>query len=194
MLYLNITILFENIDVPITKDNFLFNFGYSYKNALTIKIIEGDTADVIKGVGMLKRDKLLQYFPELKFKPMMVKELCAKADQINKERTEGKPKKKPLKALENLVNNIDRLVMNYKMMNLRNPFLNEQALDELEQLAMPLSADERGSKFLIKMMNDDEFLTVYGGTFPSYVEPFYPVIMNEKKILKEYNKNNKSAV
>ena len=194
LLDLEITIIFDNIDAPITKDNFLFTFGYTYKNALTIKIIEGDTADVIKGVGGLKLKTLLKHFPEIKYKPLTVRELCKRAEEINKERVESKPKKAPLAALENLLNNIDRLVINYKLINLRKPFLNEAAIEELEQLAMPLSDEERGSKFLVKMMNEDEFLTVYQGTFPSYVEPFYPIIMNEKRILKEYNKNNRNVI
>ena len=79
--------------------------------------------------------------------------------------------------------------MNYKMINLKKPFLNEQAIEELDNFNYPLDEENRGSKFLLKMMNEDEFLTVFGGTFPSYVEPFFPIIMNEKKILKEYEKN-----
>lgn len=187
LLYLNITILFDNLDTPITKDNFLFTFGYHYKNAMAIKIIEGDTSDEIVGVGGLKEKTLLRLIPELKYKPMMVKEICAKADEIQKERElEKKPR---LKALDNLIFGIDRLVMNYKMINLQKPFLNEQAIEELKQLDLPLDDENRGSKYLYKMMIEDEFLSAFGGTFPSYVEPFFPIIMNEKEILKEYKKN-----
>lgn len=187
LLDLNITILFDNIDQPITKDNYLFTFGYHYKNALPIKIIEGDSADNIVGVGGLKEKTLLKHIPELKFKVMKVRDICAKADQINKERVENK--KPVLKSLNNLVNGLERLIMNYKMINLRKPFLNEKAIDDLEQLNLPLDDDNRGSKNLTNLMKEDEFLTAYGGTFPSYVEPFYPVIMYEKKLLKEYYKN-----
>jgi 5'-3' exonuclease len=184
LLDLNITILFDNIDTPITKDNFLFNFGYHYRNALPIKIIEGDASDEIPGVGGLKAKTLLKHVPELKFKEFTVREICARADAINKERVENK--QQPLKSLENLLNNLDRLVLNHKLMNLKKPFLNEQALEEMEQLHMPLSDEDRGSKYLSKMMMEDEFLTVYSGTFPNYVEPFYSVIMNEKRLLKEF--------
>jgi 5'-3' exonuclease len=184
LLDLNITILFDNIDTPITKDNFLFNFKYHYSNALVMKIICGDTSDNIKGIEGIQETTLLNLFPELKYKHLMVKDICGKADVINQERVSNK--KKPLKSLENLLNNIDRLIKNYKLINLKKPFLNEQANDELEQLDMPLSDEDRGSKNLYKMIIEDEFLTVYGGTFPSYVEPFYPIIMNEKRILKEY--------
>ncbi len=161
LLDLNITILFDNIDQPVKKDNFLFTFGYHYSNALTMKIICGDVSDNIKGVELLKEKSLLKHFPELKFKHLSVRELCGKADKINQERVETK--KKPLKALENLLNSLDRLVMNYKLINLKKPFLNEEAVDELEQLSMPLDDEGRGSKHLYKMMNQDDFLLAYGG-------------------------------
>ena len=186
LLDLNITIIFGNIPQPVSKLNYMMYFEHYYQNALTLKIIEGDTADNIEGIEDLKEKTLLKYIPELKFKPLSVKDICIKADEINKERVLNK--KKPIKALSNLINNVDRLKLNYQLINLRTPMLNETAIDELSQLELPLSADDRGSKNLYKMMIEDEFLTVYGGSFSSYVEPFYTVIMNEKKILTEYLK------
>jgi len=121
-----ITIIFETLPEPITKDNFLMHFPYNYKNALSVKIICGDTSDNIQGIKGIKEQTLMKHFPELRFKKMMVRDICKKAIEINKERVENK--KKPLKALENLVENISRLKTNYKLMNLSVPFLNEQAI------------------------------------------------------------------
>jgi len=186
LLDLNVTIHFANIDTPVNKNNFFYYFNYRYSNALTMKIISGDTSDNIKGISGIQDKILLKHFPELEFKKITVREICKKADEINNKRKEEK--KKPLKVLENILNNIDRLKINYKLINLSEPFLNEQALEELEQLKMPLAPEGRGSKNLLKMMMEDEFLTVYKGTFVNYVEPFYSVIMNEKQLLKEYYK------
>lgn len=122
----------------------------------------------------------------------MVKDICEKADEINKERIAKK--QKPLKIFENLLQGIDRLKTNYKLVNLREPMLTETAINELSQLELPLSPENRGHKNLYKMMMEDDFLSVYGGTFPNYVEPFYTVIMNEKTLLMEYNKNNKNSL
>jgi len=189
---LNITILFSNIDVPVTKANYMMHFNHHYTNALTIKIICGDTADNISGVGGVKEDTLLKYFPELRFKTMAVREICKKADEINRERIEKK--QKPLKALENIVNNVPKLKTNFELVNLRQPMLNEQAREELQQLEIPLSPENRGSKNLYNMMIEDEFLSVYGSTFVQYVEPFYTVIMNEKQLLTEYYKKYKNRL
>lgn len=186
---LNITIIFPNISTPITKSNHFMHFDYHYSNALIIKIICGDTADNILGIKGMGESTLLEHFPELKYKHMTAREICKRADEINKERILNK--KKPLKVLENLVNGVDRLKTNHKLINLREPILNEDAHYSLEELEMPLSPEGRGSKNLYKMMIEDDFLSIYGSTFVQYIEPFYNVIMGEKELLNEYNKKNK---
>jgi 5'-3' exonuclease len=151
-------------------------------------------SDNIAGITGIGEKTLLGHFPELKFKNISVKEICRKADNINKERVNNK--KKPLKALETLISSdsIERLKTNFLLTNLRKPMLNEQANEELLQLNIPLSPEDRGSKNLYYMMIEDDFLSVYGSTFPNYVEPFYTVIMNEKHLLTEYYKNYKNSL
>jgi 5'-3' exonuclease len=195
LLKYDITILFgtlgKNKDVPITTKNFFFEFEYTWKNSLSMKIIEGDTADHIKGINGIKVDTLLKHFPDLKVKPMSVKEICDLAYELNSDRV--KKKMKPLVVLERLLSEdgIERLKKNYKLMNLSKPMLNAEAIDELDQLDMPLSSHDRNSKNLLKMMTEDDYLIVWGGSFSSYVEPFFSVIMNEKKILKDFKRKGK---
>lgn len=186
LLDLNITILFGNIDHPITKSNFYFDFGYHYSNAINMKIICGDTSDCIKGIRGFSEEALLNEFPDLKFKPMMIRDICKMADDINKQRISEK--KKPLKKYETLLNSVPQLITNYRLVNLKDPILNDEAYEELAQLEMPLSPENRGSKNLYKMMQDDDFFSIYNSTFVNYVEPFYTIIMNEKKIYDEYRK------
>jgi len=192
LLDLNLTILFANIDQPVNKMNYFMYFNHHYSNALVLKIICGDDVDNVKGITGIGEKTLLEHFPELKFKHITVKEICKRADEINKERNLNKLK--PLKALENLLNNIDRLKMNFQLVNLREPMLNELAEEALKDMDMPLSPKDRKSKFLYNMMMEDEFLTIYGSTFVQYVEPFYTVIMNEKDLLTEYYKNKSKSL
>lgn len=188
LLDLNITILFPNINQPVTKLNYIMHFNHHYTNALIMKIICGDVADNISGIGGMGEDTLLKHFPELKFKHMTVREICGRADEINKERILNK--KKPLKVFEHLLGGVDKLKINHQLVNLREPMLNENAVNALQILEIPLSPENRGSKNLYNMMMEDEFLIAYGSTFVQYIEPFYTVIMNEKQLLTEYIKNN----
>lgn len=194
LLDLNITIIFPNIDQPVTKTNYIMHFNHHYSNALVMKIICGDDADNVAGVGGIKEKGLVDKFPELRFKTMSVRDICTRADEIQQERVGVK--KKPLKALNNLISpeGVERLKTNFQLVNLREPMLNEQAEEELLQLEVPLSPEDRGSENLYKLMIEDEFLSVYGSTFPQYVEPFYTVIMNEKRLLTEYYRNYKNSL
>jgi len=187
LLDLDITILFPNIDKPITRKNYLTQFGHHYTNALTMKILCGDVSDNIKGVDGIQETTLLKHFPDLRVRHVSVREICKKSVSLNEERV--LEKKKALKKLEKITESLDLLKTNYKLMNLKSPILNEEAIDELEQLEMPLSSQGRSSKNLYKMMVEDDFLFIYGSSFVSYVEPFYSVIMHEKQLLKEFNEN-----
>jgi 5'-3' exonuclease len=189
LLDLNISMIIPGIDEPVNKTNYIMHFDHHYTNALVLKIICGDDTDNIQGIDGWGEKTLLQHFPEMKYRHMTVREICQKADEINKQRVAEK--KKPLKVFENLLKGIERLKINYKLVNLREPMLTDKARDELLQLEAPLSPEDRGSRNLYRMMQEDEFLTVYTGTFPNYVEPFYTVITNEQQLLTEYLKNNK---
>jgi hypothetical protein len=155
-------------------------------------------SDNIKGIEGIKETTLLKHFPELKYKHLTVREICKKADEINQQRIAEK--KKPLKVFENLLSSIERLKMNFELTNLRQPMLTETAIEELGQLDMPLSIfdengkNERGKKLYKMMVEEDDFLSAYGGTFTNYVEPFYTVVTNERQLLKEYVKKNSSTL
>jgi len=194
LLDLGVTIIFPNIDQPVTSTNYMMHFNHHYSNALVMKIICGDTADNIVGVGGLAEKGLVKLFPEIRFKTMTVRDICARADEINKNRVAEK--KKELKSLQNLLSpeGIERLKMNFAMTNLREPMINEEAKEELAQLEIPLDGTDRGSENLYKLMLEDEFLSVYSSTFPQYVQPFYTVIMYEKQLLKAYEDNYKNSL
>lgn len=184
MLDLNVTIIFGNIDTPITKSNFIMNFDYHYSNVLTIKTLTGDVSDNIKGIKGLGEKGLIKKFPELTYKHMTVNEICNRGIQINKERVENK--KKPLKVFEEIMESREKLISNHKIINLHEPFLNKESFNALETLDLPLDDTNRGSANLWNLMKRDGYMSVYGYDFVSYIEPFYPVIMKEKDILKKY--------
>lgn len=188
LLQYNITILFGNIESPITKQNFMFNFDYHYSNSLTIKIICGDVSDNIEGIKGISENTLIKYFPDIKYRHITVREICESAKEINYKRIDEK--KKPLKMFENLLNNVDRLRINYKLVDLTNPILGDNIDEEFEFLELPLSDEDRNSKNLYNLMIEDDFLSIYGGNFVNYVKPFYPIIIQEQKKLKDYYKKN----
>jgi 5'-3' exonuclease len=190
LLDLNLTIIFPNIKQPVTKSNYMMHFNHHYSNALILKIICGDKVDMVQGIKGMGEDTLLEHFPEMKYKHLSVREICAKADQINKDRVVNKMK--PLKVLENLLHGIERLRTNFQLVNLREPMINDEVRKALDEIDSPLTSDDRGSKNLIPMMRDDEFLSVYGSSFVQYVEPFYTVIQCERDLYLKHTGSRKN--
>lgn len=187
LLEFNVTIIFPNIDKPINKKNFFTEFGYHYKNVLPFKIICGDASDNIKGIAGVKEATLFKYFPDIRVNEVTVREICEMADNHNKKRiSEGK---KPLKSLNNIIEGIQTLKKNFKLISLKNPLLNDIAIEELEQLELPLQPEGRSSKNLYNMMKEDGFLSVYGSNFVNYIQPFYSIITSEKDRYEKFKKN-----
>jgi hypothetical protein len=120
---------------------------------------------------------------------MTVKEICQKAEEINKKR--GLNKMKPLKALENIYKNIERLKTNFQLVNLRDPMLTVEAIQALRGLDMCLTEKDRGSVNLLPLINKDQFLMAYGSTYVNYIEPFYTVVSAEKQLIIEERKNKR---
>lgn len=190
LLKYNLGIVFGNMnDLVITKHNFFAYFDYHYLNSLPIKIICGDKADGIVGVGGIELKTLQTHFPDFKFKPYSVNEIRKYAVLHNQDRV--KNKKSPLKALTNISENVNRLKMNFELVNLEKPMLTDKAIEELEQLDLPLNPEGRSSSILLNYMMEDEFLSIYNSNFVNYVEPFYTVITNERDAYKDFEKKNK---
>lgn len=190
LLELDIVIYLESVKELVEAGNFFNYFKFFYKNALTMKILYGDDSDVIPGIEGLGEATLLKHFPELIDSEVKVRDICRRTVEILEQRK--KEKKKPILALENILNNIEQLKINHKLMNLNEPFLNDEAREALDVLMLPLSDKNRGTKNLYPMMVEDDFLSLFSnyGNFADYVQPFYTVVAREKDLLKKYQENN----
>ena len=186
LLTLDIGIYLESKRAVVEGGNFFNYFPYFYKNALTMKILCGDNSDMIEGIKGLQEKTLLNHFPELIDSVVTVRDICVKSVKLNEERG-----KKPLKVLTNITKDIERLKLNHRLMNLLEPFLNDEAVEALEELELPLSDEGRGGTNLYDLMMKDDFLSLYSnyGDYSSYVQPFYLVISKEKDLLKKYSKS-----
>lgn len=187
--YTNVSIYIDNKSTVVDKDIFFMYFNYHYSNSLTIKILCGDISDNINGIEGLQETTLIKYFPQIKERYVSVKEIYIDSIKIKKQREEEK--KKPLKVIDNIINGKEILKRNKKLMDLKEPFMSKEALDEYETLYDPLSSENRGSRNLLPMMNEDGFLDNFNSNFVNYVSPFYSIIMKEKEYFENYKSLSK---
>lgn len=123
----------ENVSVIRPSDGKLINinnfkeiFGYTHKNALFAKCIEGDTSDSITGLKGVGMKKMKTYFPRFFDERYTLDELIKEAEE--------KQKEKPLKIYEQIINGRKTIELNRELMNLKSPMVNQKAIDEVSEI------------------------------------------------------------
>jgi 5'-3' exonuclease len=106
---------------------------------MLLKIILGDNSDSIKGIKGLREKTLLKLIPELNERKLTIDEVIELASVRQNQRLSEK--KKPLKALTNIINKVTDGVqkeniyeINERLVNLKTPMITEDAICELNDL------------------------------------------------------------
>lgn len=125
------------------EDMVLKEYGVTSKNFLTQKILLGDSGDNVPGVKGLGAKTMLKHFPELG----MNQEISL--DQIL-EKCEGKAK-----ILESIKNYEYQLRINKKLMDLKDPNIPEEAIEEINSMLLSPSKEFNSQEFL-NLYHEDE--------------------------------------
>lgn len=179
--------------VILTPKNFTKLLGYTQKNSLIYKCFKGDSSDNVPGVPGVALKTILKYFPKFTDEEYTIDRIIAEAASIYNSQ------KKKAKTLENIVGS--RLVFkrNYELMNLKEPFLNSQAIEEIEIIRSCVLAKEDG--FVDRSILDavKEFSKegysqyVYENKIDQFFAPYYRISTKEKeytkRILESYQNN-----
>jgi 5'-3' exonuclease len=166
----------------ITIHNFKEKMGYTHENALLFKCFEGDSSDEIEGVKGITANTLLKYFPDAQHEKYTYKRLVDEAYAIQESRINGKPKKKRLDTLDKIIQAEDILYRNAKLMNLRKPFLNQDAVNTIDEIRrLPLDSG-RSIDTAMQMFARDGFNHIAGNSSLDYFfGPFYNLMAKEKE-------------
>jgi 5'-3' exonuclease len=191
--YDNVSVYLDNLKQNVTKKNYYLLFKHHYSNLTVIKTMCGDNSDNICGIDGLAENTLIKYFPKIKTEKVKAATIIKEAKQINEERKINK--KKPLKVLDNIHEGVfkkygkvglEQYKLNYKIINLLEPFLTKEAMAELCLISeQPLDPNGRGEQNLLKLLTEDGFLQIYNSDFINFHQPFYPVIIREKDFYKK---------
>jgi len=171
----------------LTTENYSDYFSNHYSNVLLIKTITGDASDDIKGVKGLGEKGLLNYFPEIKERPVTLSEILEKAAKLQSERIENK--KKPLQSIQNLIegrtdgiqgSNI--LAINEVIIDLKNPLLTEGCKTVMDEyMESSINPEGRDIKNVYQYIKRDGLSRLIGtNNLADYLLPFKKLMSREE--------------
>lgn len=166
----------DSVDI-ITINNFKEKFGYTVENALLFKCFKGDDSDGIEGIKGIGIPTLLKHFPDMANEKYTYGRLVEECYE--------KQKNKKLKTYEKIIQAERELYRNAKLMNLRQPFLNQNAIDSVKEIRDNIMHSDQSIEKAMSMFAKDGFSS-FSGT-DNFFGPFYNLKAKEK----EYENNLK---
>lgn len=127
-----------------TPDKVLKEYGVNPENFIIFKTLVGDTSDKMSGVKGLGKGKLFKFFPELE------KDKLSLEDIYNI----GVKKHKDHVIYARIVSEYETLKKQYKIMDLKNPLLDENEKEILEEFMKDQSQTLKAKEFL-QLYKDD---------------------------------------
>ena len=176
----------------VTKDNSVAMLGITHENVVLEKILCGDQSDNIKGIKGIGESTLLKLFPEIKTEKSDLDGVIRRSKEMLEERRQQK--KKPLKALENIVNSVtdgcqgkEIYEINRKIIDLSRPLVTEEAESELrETLYVPIDTSDRSVKNVYGIISENEMYDLTDETrFGDILGAYSRIMMMEQKRYKE---------
>lgn len=177
----------------ISPQNHLKELGFIHENVLIKKILCGDTSDNIKGIKGLGEKTFFDLFPKAKTEYYDLDRVISESKELIEERK--KEKKKPLAVTENIINRktngcqgVDIYEINDKIINLSNPLLTDDAINELNSIMYsPLDPNGRDFKNLYSIIQENEMIDlIKEDNFTRLFSVFYKLINEEKKYYEKY--------
>jgi len=153
------------------------------ENLKVAKIICGDKSDNIHGIRGLGIKKMISFFPEIKTRKLTVNEILEKSEQIFKE-------DKYNKTITNLLTGVTKdgvlgeefYVVNQKIVGLEEPFLTEEAKQDIDILITEdLDPEGRSYKNTMKMMMQDGIFNVLPKSDDAWVKFLNPYLRLTRK-------------
>jgi 5'-3' exonuclease len=179
----NVSVLRPSDKKLITIHNFKELFGYDIKNALLLKCFEGDDSDNITGIEGIALKTILKFFPKFANEEYDIDRIISESVELYKI--------KKLKTLEKIIGSRRVFERNKKLMNLKEPFLPEESLNEVEELKNCIiytndNFTDRSINNAMKMMIKDGYVRhVYNNDMESFFKPFYRLVTKEKEYSKK---------
>jgi DNA polymerase-1 len=179
----NVSVLRPSDKTYITEKNFEKLFGYTSKNCLALRCFEGDESDNISGIEGIGLKTILKFFPAFATEEYDIDRIISESVELYKA--------KKLKTIEKIIGSRRIYERNKKLMDLKEPFLTEEASEEIDELRTCLiysndDFNDRSINNAMKMMIKDGYVRhVFNNDMESFFKPFYRMVTKEKEFSKK---------
>jgi len=169
----------------ITPDHFLIldkkNYEEKYnaivENELLFKCFDGDTSDEISKVKGVTREKLLELFPRMSKEKYTYDKLVEECYEAKKDKKKGKSK-----IYDKIIEAKYILYRNAKLMNLKKPFLNQEAKELVDVVKHAPLASGRDITSAVSMIVKEGLIGFIGMEYiEAYLSPYYMIMSKERE-------------
>ena len=181
----------------LTEENHISVMGFPHENVLIKKIICGDTSDNIKGITGVGEKTLFKLVPELAVRKMELSEVLEEVRMSEARRSiEGK---KPVQAAQNILNKVTSGVqgeliyeINEKIIDLKHPFLSDEALMELNSVRyVPIDPEGRSFEDVYRIIVENQIVPwLDTNEFSRFFTPYARIIFKETKRFEKFSRND----
>jgi DNA polymerase-1 len=162
----------------INKKEYENKYGHSLDNELLFKCFEGDKSDKIEGVRGITRETLIKYFPNIKKEKYLYSRLVEESLEAQK--------KKKLKIYDKILESESILYRNAKLMNLKKPFLNDEAIKKVDAVKHGTLGEDRSVEKAVSLFIRDGMIShLQDGNLEDFFSPFYRIMTKEIEYTKE---------
>lgn len=159
----------------LTESEYEKKYGHTLKNELLFKCFEGDESDVIEGIKGVTRKNLIKHFPR-------VKEEKYTYDRFEREIEERRNNGHNIKLYDKILESKDLVYRNAELMNLKRPFVNKEAKENVYHVYNDkMNTENRSVKNAIKMFSKDELNRIENVDIESFFSPFYRLMSKERE-------------
>ena len=144
---------------------------------MLFKCFEGDTSDEIGGVNGITRDTLIKYFPRIANEKYTYSKLIEECFEAQKDKKIGKRK-----VYNKIIESESVLYRNAKLMNLKKPFLNQEAIDQVDVIQKALMDNSRSVETAISLFIKDGMINnIQDNSLENFFSPFYRIMTKERE-------------
>lgn len=152
-------------------------YGHILDNELLFKCFEGDKGDNIEKVKGINRNTLIEWFPSIATEKYSYKRLVEECYEAKKDKKSGKAK-----IYDKIIEAEHVLYRNAKLMNLKKPFVDNEAKRLVEVVKHGTLDNDREITNAIALFTKEGLMTYVGDQFiDSYFAPFYSLMLKEKE-------------